>query len=216
MSNVYPIKFKQVILLAALSVLLFFTQSALAVDLEGTMNIDREVKAGADECYRTVANVSAGDSIKALGRNADGSWVFIWADAGDGWVPASSVNVGDVSVLGVWTDHFNGETCEQMFDSRICGRDGNATSANTTRWTDIFTTADPETTTGRAYPPGTAVTINGRDFWGCWVQVDGAGDSGWVPVNSLDQLGVMGLPVLVDNSMGCTIDGGTVFCPTDN
>ncbi|MGB1250310.1 MAG: hypothetical protein ACPG8W_06735, partial [Candidatus Promineifilaceae bacterium] len=157
--------------------------------------------------------------IKALGRNSDGSWVFIWADVGDGWVPTSSVTLaGNVMLLSVWADHFSGEACAappQQIDARVCGREGNTTTANTTRWTDIFNTADPATDTGRAYPPNTNVTINGRDFWGCWVQVDGASDSGWIPVDSLSNRGVMSRPILVDNSGGCQIlDDGRVLCPT--
>jgi hypothetical protein len=204
--------------LFAFAFLFMFSEAAQAVDLTGSMVVSRAVKAGADECYLTIANVSAGDNIKALGRNASGTWVFIWADAGDGWVPTSSVNLaGDVQSLSVWTDHFAGQACQSapapVFDSRICGRPGNATSGTTTRWTDIFETADPATHTGRAYVPNTTVSISGRDFWGCWVSVSGAGDAGWVPVNALNERGVMDLPVLVDNSMGCTIDGGTVRCP---
>lgn len=193
--------------------------TAMAVDLNGNMNTGRPVKVGADECYRTLTNINNGASIKALGRNANGSWVFIWADVGDGWVPSSSVNLaGNVMALSVWSDHFNGEACAapppQQIDSRICGREGRVTSAQTTRWTDIFSTADPSSTTGRAYVPNTSLTINGRDFWGCWVSVSGGGDSGWVPVDSLSDRGVMQHPVLVDNSMGCTIeDDGRVLCP---
>ena len=201
-----------------MTMLLAFTQTAYAVDINGSMNVSRMVKRGAAECYRNLAPINAGDGIKALGRNSSGTWVFIWADVGDGWVPTSSVTLqGNVMSLSVWADAFQGEQCTQQptFDSRICGRDGNTTTATTTRWTDIFATADPDTETGRAYPPNTTVSINGRDFWGCWVQVDGAGDSGWIPVNALNQNGVMGLPVLVDNSMGCTINGGTVTCPNN-
>ena len=189
-------------------------------ETNATMRTDREVKVGANECYRTIFNIGAGTPVKILARNADGSWVFIWADGGDGWVPASSVNANfDIGSLPVWNDPFDGESCAEeppVFDSRICGRPGGATAASTTRWTDIFETADPETTTGRAYEPGTGVTISGRDFWGCWVQVSGAGDSGWVPVNALDEQGVMDLPVLVDNSEGCVINAdGSVTCPFD-
>lgn len=201
--------------LLAFCLLLLATQVAFAATLMGTMRIDREVKAGAAECYRTVGNVTAGESVKVLARNADGSWVFIWSEPVDGWVPTSSVNLeGDVSVLPVWTDRFVGATCEtQQFDSRICGRPGNTTSAATTRWTDIYSTADPDSTTGRAYDPSSPVTILGRDFWGCWVSVEGDGDAGWVPVNALNERGVMGLPILIDNSNGCSIDDGQVLCP---
>lgn len=200
-----------------LALMLMLTQTAYAVEITGSMNANRQVKVGANECYRTIANVDASAEIKALGRNADGSWLFIWADAGDGWVPASSVNLsGDLFTLGVWQDHFVGESCTpvQQFDSRICGRDGNETAASTTRWTDIFATADPDTETGRAYPPNSTVTIEGRDFWGCWVQVSGSNDAGWVPINSLNVRGIMSLPVLVDNSGGCVInaDGSVTEC----
>ena len=98
-------------------------------------------------------------------------------------------------------------------DSRICGRAGAVTQAQTTRWTDVFSTADPETQTGNAYPPNTPVTILGRDFWGCWVKVNSAEYNGWVPVNALNTRNIMDLPMLLDNSNGCSIsDGSTVSC----
>ena len=200
--------------------LIAFTQSAYAVDINGSMRNSRAVKVGAAECYRNLANINGNATIKALGRNADGSWVFIWADVGDGWVPTSSTNLqGDVMSLSVWADAFQGEVCAappptgapQGF--RICGTDGNSTAAMTIRWTDIFNTADPATPTGRAYTPNSSVTINGRDFWGCWVQVSGSGDSGWVPVDALNVNTVMALPILVDNSQGCVISGDQISCP---
>lgn len=213
--------FPKLSLFFVMSLLLILSATTVyAVDVTGTMNTGRAVKSGADECYRTISNVGNGVDVKMLGRNANGSWVFIWADSGDGWVPASTVRPdGNIMTLGVWTDHFNGEQCQSapppvFTDARICGRPGNTTAASTTRWTDIFNTADPDTETGRAYPPATALTINGRDFWGCWVQVAGAGDSGWIPVNALNNQGVMSLPVLVDNSGGCVIEAnGDVNCP---
>lgn len=98
-------------------------------------------------------------------------------------------------------------------DSRICGREGAVTQAQTIRWTDVFSTADPETQTGNAYPPNTAVTVLGRDFWGCWVKVNSADYNGWVPVNALNSRNVMDLPMLIDNSNGCSIsDGSSVSC----
>lgn len=98
-------------------------------------------------------------------------------------------------------------------DGRICGRAGAVTQAATTRWTDVFSTADPDATTGEAYPPNTGVTILGRDFWGCWVKVDSAGADGWVPVNALNTVNIMDLPILLDNSDGCSIsDGSRVTC----
>lgn len=210
---------KTLLLVIAALLLLAAVPTAFAVDITGNMNTGRTVKVGADECYRTLTNINNGAAIKALARNADGSWVFIWADVGDGWVPTSTVNLaGNVMDLSVWADHFQGEMCAapppQQVDSRICGRAGNTINANTTRWTDIFNTADPDTETGRAYRPNTSVTVNGRDFWGCWVQVDGAGDSGWIPVDSLNSRGVMDRPVLVDNSGGCQIMAdGDIMCP---
>ena len=188
------------------------TATVSAAEVESTMRINREVKAGANECYRTIANIGAGDYVKLLGRNADGSWVFIWADVGDGWVPASSVNVNaqQVATLNPWTDRFNGEACATQpvqFDSRICGRPGNVTAATTTRWTDIFTSADPDLPTGRSYPPNTALTLVGRDFWGCFVRVrsNTEAGNGWVPVQAIDTREIMSLTVLVDNSGGCQI-----------
>ncbi len=182
----------------------------------GIMRVSRDIKAGADECYRTIAPIAQGTPVKILARNESGTWLFIWADAGDGWVPTSSVETSvDISTFDVWTDHFAGESCQSppQFDARICGRPGNATMASTTRWTDIFETADPDSTTGRAYTPNVEVTMVGRDFWGCWVSVTGGGDAGWVPVNALSERGILDLPILVDNSDGCSIDDGQVACP---
>ncbi len=106
-----------------------------------------------------------------------------------------------------------GETPAPVVDSRICGREGAVTQAQTTRWTDVFATADPDTQTGDAYPPNTPVQILGRDFWGCWVKVNSASANGWVPVNALNTRNIMDLPILLDNSDGCSIaDGSTVTC----
>lgn len=216
-ARIWKLSKSHLAVIATLVAMLALTLAVYAADgIEGSMRIGRTVKVGANECYRTLTNISADDYIKALGRNADGSWLFIWADVGDGWVPTSSVTLdSDHMALGVWQDHFNGESCAAPppVDSRICGREGSVTAASTVRWTDIYTTADPDSTTGRAYRPSTAVTILGRDFWGCWVSVSGAGDAGWVPINALSERGVMGLPVLINNSNGCSIDDGAVSCP---
>ncbi len=208
---------KPLLFLIAGILLLMLAPTAFAIDLGGSMRISRAVKAGANECYYTVANVQSGDNVKMLGRNADGSWVFIWADAGDGWVPTSSVNVsGNVQALSVWTDHFNGASCApapQPVDVRICGREGNVTSGSTIRWTDIYSTADPDATTGDTFPPNTSFTFSGRDFWGCWVKVTGGGATGWMPIDAFTDRGIMSLPILIDNSQGCSIDDGKVDCP---
>jgi hypothetical protein len=190
--------------------------SSNGIVTNGVMRVTRDIKAGADECYRTVASITQGTPVKILARNDAGTWLFIWADAGDGWVPTSSVETSiDIGGLNVWTDHFVGDACQSppQFDARICGRPGGATMASTTRWTDIFETADPDSTTGRAYTPDVEVTIIGRDFWGCWVSVSGGGDAGWVPINSLSERGVLDLPILLDNSDGCSIADGQVACP---
>lgn len=200
-------------LMLTLFLLIATTATALAAGMNGTMRATRDLKAGADECYRTVATTPAGASIMLLGRNESGSWVFVWSDAGDGWAPAGTVAPdGAIGSLPVWNDRFNGATCNTQppvpqFDSRICGRAGSDTAANTVRWTDIYSTADPDLDTGRSYPPNTALTLNGRDFWGCWVRVRSNTDSGngWIPVQSLDTRAIMSLPVLVDNSGGCQI-----------
>ena len=86
------------------------------------------------------------------------------------------------------------------------------TTATTTRWTDIYSTADPDLPTGRAYPPGTDLTLTGRDFWGCFVRVrsNTEAGNGWVPVQAIDTRAIMGLEVLVDNSGGCQIVNGAI------
>ncbi len=198
--------------------------TALAEGMNGTMRIDRDLKTGANECYRTVTYVQAGAEIMLLGRNEDGSWVFVWSDAGDGWAPASSVNPdGAIDSLAVWNDHFIGETCNTTpppsIDARICGRPGNVTTATTVRWTDIFSTADPDLTTGRSYPPQTALTLTGRDFWGCFVRVrsNTTSGNGWIPVQAIDTREIMGLAVIVDNSGGCQINGNEISnCDNDD
>ncbi len=200
------------------------TLTVAAEGMNGTMRTNRDLKAGANECYRTVTSVEAGAEIMLLARNEDGSWVFVWSDAGDGWAPASTVNPDEpVSTLAVWTDHFDGESCNApqprpVADGRICGRPGNDSTALTTRWTDIYQTADPDQPTGRSYPPNTALTLNGRDFWGCFVRVTSNTENGngWVPVQAIDTREIMSLPVLVDNSGGCEIvDGQIIGCDGD-
>lgn len=109
------------------------------------------------------------------------------------------------------------EVVEQpQFDTRICGRNGSVSRSNTVRWTNIFSNGDPDTDTGRAYPPNTALRLIGRDFWGCWVQVESDTDTGngWVPIQSLNTRGVLGLPVTFDNSGGCRMENGKIVgCP---
>ncbi len=107
---------------------------------------------------------------------------------------------------------------QPQFDTRICGRNGSDSLSNTVRWTNIFSNGDPDTDTGRAYPPNTSLRLIGRDFWGCWVQVESDTDAGngWVPIQSLNTRGVLGLPVTYDNSNGCRIESGQVVgCPGD-
>ncbi|MGB1252396.1 MAG: hypothetical protein ACPG8W_17390 [Candidatus Promineifilaceae bacterium] len=87
-----------------------------------------------------------------------------------------------------------------VFDERVCGEAGAVTESQTTRWTNIFTTAHPDSDTGNAYEPNTPVTILGRDFWGCWISVQTAVGNGWIPVDAITTKAVMDLPVLVDNS----------------
>ena len=226
MTNITRNRMLKLGLLAALIMLLVQAVTiAYAVDLTGSMASSRALKAGDNECYRNISNINANANIKALGRNESGSWVFIWADAGDGWVPASSVRLsGNLMALSVWGSPFAGEpVCtgavsgptagELLFDSKVCGRPGSQTSASTTRWTDIFRTADPDSAHIGNYEPSTSVTILGRDFWGCWVKVSGNGTTGWVPINSLNVRGVMDLRILLNNSDGCSIGNNTVVCP---
>ena len=85
-------------------------------------------------------------------------------------------------------------------DDRVCGEEGAVTDSSTTRWTNIFATAHPDSDTGSAYEPNTPVTIIGRDFWGCWVSVESEAGNGWIPVDATTTKAVMDLPVLVDNS----------------
>ena len=120
-----------------------------------------------------------------------------------------------LSALLSWQAVFAGGADPEpvVYDSRICGRPGNTTHAQTIRWTDIFATADPATTYHKSYSPNTPVTIIGRDFWGCWVSVQGDPMNGWIPVNALNARGVLDLPILVDNSNGCRINNGQVTCP---
>ena len=90
-------------------------------------------------------------------------------------------------------------TAPVVFDERICGEPGAVTQSQTTRWTNIFTTADPNSDTGRAYEPNTPVTILGRDYWGCWISVQAEPGNGWIPVDAVTTKAVMDLPMLVDN-----------------
>ena len=126
------------------------------------------------------------------------------------------VIIASMFILGVQAAFAGGvdpELGTPQVDARICGRDGSSTQGVTIRWTDRFTTADPDSTTGTAYPPNTAVNMIGRDFWGCWVSVTSAEGNAWVPVDALNVNTIMGLPILVNNSDGCSIsDGSAVTC----
>ncbi len=112
------------------------------------------------------------------------------------------------------------EVVEQpQYDTRICGRNGSVSRSNTVRWTNIFSNGDPDTDTGRAYPPQTNLRLIGRDFWGCWVQVESDTDAGngWVPIQSLNTRGVLGLTITHDNSGGCQmVNGQIVGCPNSS
>ena len=213
--------------LALFLTLLAADATLAAVEITGNMNTGRLIKTGADECYSNINNINNGDFVKMLGRNGDGSWVFIWADAGDGWVPTSTVN-GDsnnIFSLGVWNDHFTGvPQCASSApvvsggtvataggpDSRICGREGRVSSGATTRWTHVYTTADPELKTDTVFAPGTSVEIIGRDFWGCWLAI---GNGEWLPSDAIDTRETLGHPILIDNSDGCSIANLQVSCP---
>lgn len=162
-------------------------------------------------------------SVTIKGRDFWGCWVYVDGATQDGWVPVSALNTNTVMSLPIMFDNSAGQCLKDGVicgvkptpstpapggDPRICGRDGGNTVAKTTRWTDVFSIADPDATTGKAYTPNTPVTIQGRDFWGCWVKVDGASHDGWVPVSALDTNAVMSLPVMFDNSGGqCLKDG---------
>lgn len=77
---------------------------------KGTVVPDHlNIHAGADWAYNAVAKTSKGKAVKVLARNEAGSWVFIWSDAGDGWVAAESVAfAGDVQKLAVWQTAMEG------------------------------------------------------------------------------------------------------------
>ncbi len=223
--NLVKNRLRILIPLFIVGVALFSTQSLWAgVEIEGSMNTSRLIKMGANECYDNVNDITSGDYVKLLGRNADGSWVFIWADAGDGWVPTSTVNPNsNIFALSVWNDHFAavsrcaaaaataaGSTAPAVTDSRICGREGAVSSGQTSRWTHVYTTADPELKTDQSFAPGTTVNIIGRDFWGCWLAI---GNGQWLPADAIDTRETLGHPILIDNSDGCSIANAAVSCP---
>lgn len=164
----------------------------------------------------TDINMPHDTQVTMTGRDVWGCWVRVESSFGNGWLPIDALSNTGVLGLPVIGGGASAPAPGPVVysDSRVCGQPGNTTAASTTRWTDMFSWASPDTRlAGKALSPNTGVTIEGRDFWGCWVRVSGGGESGWVPVDSLSARGVMSLPVLADNSNGCTLDGTTISCP---
>lgn len=161
-------------------------------------------------------------AVTIEGRDYWGCWVKITAGSVSGWLPVDSLNTRAVMGLPVLFDNSGGKcikdgvicgaaTTPTQPDARFCGTAGADTTARTTRWTDVFRVPDPDSNIGVSFAPSTAVTIEGRDHWGCWVKIMSGATSGWLPVDALTTRAVMGLPVLFDNSGGkCVKDG--VIC----
>lgn len=63
-----------------------------------------DLKVGANPTYDTLTCIPPNQFVKLLAQSDDGHWVFIWSDAGDGWVPRSAVSSdADLTYLSVWT-----------------------------------------------------------------------------------------------------------------
>lgn len=69
------------------------------------------VRQGAAADYTPVTTLRSWERPVILARNAAADWVFVWSDAGDGWVRAADLLLTTaVDHLPVWTDHFQGAT----------------------------------------------------------------------------------------------------------
>jgi hypothetical protein len=164
--------------------------------------------------------------VTITGRDYWGCWVMV-EGAHNGWLPVNALNTRAVMGHPVKFDNSAGKCLKDgvicgpagsgspdaSTDARFCGMPGTDTAAQTTRWTDVFSVPDPDANTGSYYAPNSAVTISGRDYWGCWVMVDGGGHSGWLPVNAINTRAVMGHPIKFDNSAGKCLQDGVICTP---
>lgn len=151
----------------------------------------------------TDINMPHDTNVTMTGRDVWGCWVRITSTFGTGWLPIDALRDTGVLGLPVVSGGASVPAPAPIVDVRVCGEEGNTTTASTTRWTDLFSWASPDTRlANKALAPNTTVTINGRDFWGCWVHITSGGESAWVPVDALSSRGVMSLPILADNSNG--------------
>ena len=58
-----------------------------------------------------VARAKQGEAVKVMARDPSGKWFFIWADVGDGWVSADTIETeGDPDKMAVWTEPMKGAT----------------------------------------------------------------------------------------------------------
>ncbi len=70
---------------------------------EGFISRPTDLKTGANSAYDTLVCIPSYQYVKVLAQSEDGHWLFVWSDAGDGWVPRSAVTSdADFSFLAVW------------------------------------------------------------------------------------------------------------------
>ena len=81
---------------------------------EGNIIRPTDLKTGANSGYQTLVCIPSHQYVKMLAQSEDGFWVFVWSDAGDGWVPRSAIKSdADLSYLAVWTAPIHGATLVQ-------------------------------------------------------------------------------------------------------
>ncbi len=167
-------------------------------DVTATVNNETlNVRAGPGTGYPIIGVLHQGDTVPVIGRNVTGSWLQIEYDGGPGWVATYLVTVtGDMEALPVMTPPpteaapAGGTPAPPAEDSDVTAVvSGSAT---------INVRSGPGTSFQAigALPPGTELTVIGRNAPADWLQVEFDGHRGWVARFLLEVTGnVLNLPV---------------------
>ena len=128
---------------------------------------------GAGFGYNVVGMVYANEEVIMMGRNATGDWVFIWSDAGDGWVPTVAINpVTDVMNLQIWTTEMEGAVLKPT--AQVMGAP-----------VSIHTCAEWQCNTFAVLQPNETPILMARSADNAWVFVWSNAGDGWAPASAL-------------------------------
>ncbi len=144
---------------------------------EGSIKRPTDMMNGPDSAYELMVCVPAGQYVKILAQSEDGHWLFIWSDAGDGWVPKSSVETkADLSFLATWATPIKGAKYKPK---------GTVTAAHT----DLRQGADWKFAVVAQAKKGTEVKVMAKDPSGAWLFIWADVGDGWVAANTIETEG---------------------------